>query len=241
MGRQENHIIGDGPVANLGHALRELRSETGLTYRDMCAIANYSRTALNIAAAGRKCPTWEVVQAFITACGGEVNDRWHSLWKAAQATSAGRPTCVSPTEKEEPETTTGNSDKPTAKSLVRLPNPWQETPSQFVYELRLLRAQAGRPSAAEISRAWDSAKLPSNGRRHLPKSTLSDSLKLGRNTLPDLVIVKMIVWACDANVGEWTAAWQAIAALEFEARNPRPEPTPPTLPFLAWALRWRDS
>jgi transcriptional regulator with XRE-family HTH domain len=225
VGRQENIIIGDGPLADLGNALRELRRRVGLTYRDMGAISNYSRAALNNAASGKRCPTWEVVQVFVTACGGEVDDRWNSLWEAAHASSPRRPrACKRREEGEEESETTPNPDKPPAR-ITAGSNPWQDTAADFVYELNLLHKLAGSPNGATIYQAWrerTSFKPRASERKDLPKSTLRDALKLGRRTLPKLEVVQMIVHACGADVWEWTESWKRIATLEFEARNPRP-------------------
>ena len=226
MGRRESHIIGDGPVAELAHALRELRSRACLTYRDMCAITHYSRAALNNAATGKRCPTWEVVYAFVTSCGGEVDDRWHSLWEAAALASSARHP-GNPNHGKEVETT-DNPGKPSARPTVRKPNPWQDTPAEFVYELRLLRKLAGSPNGVKIGQVWSertSTKPRSYERKVLPKSTLNDALNPNRHTLPKLDVVQMIVNSSCADVEEWTEAWQRIAAIQFEARHPPPGTT----------------
>ena len=224
MGRQENFIIGDGPVADLGNALRELRRSACLTYRDMGAITNYSHAALNNAASGKRCPRWEVVQAFVTSCGGEVDDRWRSLWEAAHASSPRRPRTCKPRKRGEESETAPNPGKPAAR-IAAGSNPWQDTAADFVYELNLVHKLAGSPNGATIYQAWcerTSFKPRASDRKDLPKSTLRDALKLDRRTLPKLEVVQMIAYACGADVWEWTESWKRIATLEFEARNPRP-------------------
>lgn len=214
MGRRESHIIGDGPVAELAHALRELRGRVRLTYRDMHVIAHYSPAALNNAAAGKRCPTWDVVQAFVTSCGGEVDDRWYSLWEAARASSSRRPPYSTRREEEESKTTS-HSDEPPVRPTVRRPDPWQDTPADFVRELRLLHKQADSPNGAKIYQAWReraSTKRRSYERKDLPKSTLNDALRHNpdRRTLPKLDLVQMVAYACGADVEEWTESWQRI-------------------------------
>jgi hypothetical protein len=92
MPRPENKITWDGPVADLAHALRELRMRAGRpTYRKMAENTHYSASVLAAAAAGNRCPTWQVVEAFIQACGGDEEAIWRSLWAQAHK-AAGRRT-----------------------------------------------------------------------------------------------------------------------------------------------------
>jgi hypothetical protein len=204
MGRQQSQHIGDGPVANLGFALRDLQRKASLSYRDMSDLTNYSRAALNNAVIGKRCPSWEVLCAFVKCCGGEVDDRWRALWEAAHAPGPRRALARQCTQVEEPKTTNGPGRA--------------ATPEEFVRELRLLHMRADSPNALMISQAWremPATDSPLKRRQHLPKSTLYEAIKDGRTTLPRLEIVRMIVYACGADVEEWTQAWQRIKTSPF--------------------------
>src|SRR2546423_13582483 len=83
MPRAEKPISTSGPVAILAAELRELRHWAGTpTYRALAARAGYSSTVLSQAAAGQKLPTWDVVHAYVVACGGDPTP-WKQRWQDA--------------------------------------------------------------------------------------------------------------------------------------------------------------
>ncbi|HEU5469255.1 MAG TPA: helix-turn-helix domain-containing protein [Actinophytocola sp.] len=83
MGRQENPLDpATGPVERFAYQLRLLRQDSGLTYRAMAQRVEYSAPALSQAAAGRQLPTLPVAMAYVTACGGDVQD-WKRRWRQA--------------------------------------------------------------------------------------------------------------------------------------------------------------
>jgi len=92
---------GGGPpaisVADFAAQLRELREHAGRpSYRRLAQLAHYSHTALSQAASGRSLPSLGVTQAFVRACGGDVNEwsaRWHEADPAARP--PGMPPCSS--------------------------------------------------------------------------------------------------------------------------------------------------
>jgi hypothetical protein len=74
-----------GPLQEFAAALRKLRTEAGgPPYRTMAANAHVSKASLSAAAAGHRLPTWEVVRAYVAACGGDV-DEWRERWMALRA------------------------------------------------------------------------------------------------------------------------------------------------------------
>jgi DNA-binding NarL/FixJ family response regulator len=81
-----------GEVARFAAALRALRDGAGTpTYRELAARTGYSVTQLSQAAAGRRVPTWQVTQAFVESCGGDVT-AWQRDWervKRAHEATAG--------------------------------------------------------------------------------------------------------------------------------------------------------
>ncbi|SNQ50151.1 hypothetical protein FRACA_410025 [Frankia canadensis] len=73
-----------GPVRDFAASLRELRQQAGsLSYRQMAVEAHFSPAHLARAADGRALPRWEVAQAYVRACGGDV-DEWRVRWAAAR-------------------------------------------------------------------------------------------------------------------------------------------------------------
>ena len=70
-------------MAGFAAQLRELREEAGRpSYRQLAQRAHYSHTALSQAAAGGSLPSLAVTQAFVHACGGDMEEwtaRWHQV------------------------------------------------------------------------------------------------------------------------------------------------------------------
>lgn len=68
-------------VADFAAQLRELRERAGRpSYRQLARLAHYSHTALSQAAAGSSLPSLAVAQAFVRACGGDVEE-WTARWR----------------------------------------------------------------------------------------------------------------------------------------------------------------
>lgn len=95
MGRREQPIKGDNPaVVDFARQLRELRRAAGNpTYRRMAAQVYASRTCLSAAASGEQLPTLGMTEAFVRACGSDVQQwraRWAEAWRAAKRIEADR-------------------------------------------------------------------------------------------------------------------------------------------------------
>jgi DNA-binding SARP family transcriptional activator len=90
MPRRETPIQTYGPVAQFAGQLRALRRQAGLTYRDMAGKTKYSPAAFSLAASGRTLPTWNVIEAFVCACGDEDTNlaQWRARWEAAKTLAA---------------------------------------------------------------------------------------------------------------------------------------------------------
>jgi hypothetical protein len=81
MGRRERQLT-PGPLRDFAHDLRKLRSDSGMTYRELARRAGYSASALSAAASGQALPTQDVLLAYVGACGAEAKGwerRWHEL------------------------------------------------------------------------------------------------------------------------------------------------------------------
>jgi transcriptional regulator with XRE-family HTH domain len=70
MGRRERQLT-PGPLRDFAHDLRKLRSDSGMTYRELARRAGYSASALSAAASGQALPTRDVLLAYVGACGAE--------------------------------------------------------------------------------------------------------------------------------------------------------------------------
>lgn len=151
VGRPESPVPGNGPVAELARALRQIRDRAGRPpYRTLAWAAHTSSTALNDAAAGRTCPTWEVVEAFTRAC-GENPEGMRPLWlKADAATRAGRrKEAAARAVRADPASLRPGPGRRggTPARIPAAPGPWKaSTPAQYVRQLRALRAWAASPA-----------------------------------------------------------------------------------------------
>jgi hypothetical protein len=213
VGRPEKAITSSGPVAGLARALRELRARAGSPpYTRLSEWVNYSSAVLAAAAAGDRCPTWDVTKTFIQACGGDPDDV-RPLWEQAdhaqrEARHAERVGNVSVMSRRKQAGRRGTA-----------PDPWKATtPAGYIHLLRALRAWGGNPGVREV----DFVGRPSWGGRWLSSSSFYEALSERRPTLPPLKIVQALVEVCGSDVAQWTQAWQALSLAEFEKANPAP-------------------
>ncbi len=73
MGRPERHLHADDPVTAFAQYLRALRRVSGLTYEEMAVRAGYARSTLCKVASGRSLSHWHAVQAYVSACDGDID------------------------------------------------------------------------------------------------------------------------------------------------------------------------
>jgi transcriptional regulator with XRE-family HTH domain len=80
-----DHEEVDMDVEAFAGALRRLRQQAGLTYRELAEQAHYSHAHLVRASSGRQLPTWDVTVAFLTGCGvpPELLPVWRRQWETA--------------------------------------------------------------------------------------------------------------------------------------------------------------
>lgn len=91
MSDADRPTAGTDAVPALANELRALRRRAGLTQRDIAGRVNYSHVTVVKAEAGRRPPTWEVVEAIVRTCSPGSPDlaTWKEMWRAARG-SAGR-------------------------------------------------------------------------------------------------------------------------------------------------------
>ncbi|MEU1730419.1 helix-turn-helix domain-containing protein [Streptosporangium sp. NPDC020145] len=111
-----------GPLQAFAFDLRRLREKAGSpSYRKLAEHAHYSAAALARAAAGNALPTLDLTLAYVTACGGDVEEwqqRWHAIENqqrpptTAEHISPPSPTTPSPKETPPEETPPPAEDAP---------------------------------------------------------------------------------------------------------------------------------
>lgn len=84
MGRRQIPLDGHGQVVRFATKLRQARESAGLTLRKLAEVSGYSTSTLSTAENGRKLPSWDVVAAFVSACGETDLPRWRGWWDAAE-------------------------------------------------------------------------------------------------------------------------------------------------------------
>src|ERR1700761_9622335 len=90
MGRPENTISSSGAVADFAQQLRLLRQHAALTLRQLAGSTGLSTATLSVAASGQRLPTWEVLSAYVQACGGDTEE-WRVGWGQGTRRSPGLP------------------------------------------------------------------------------------------------------------------------------------------------------
>lgn len=73
-----------GPLVEFAAGLRALRSQAGMTYRELAAITHYSVTTLSQAAAGSRLPDRQVALAYAAACDSDTAE-WAVRWDDTKA------------------------------------------------------------------------------------------------------------------------------------------------------------
>lgn len=213
MGRPEKAVAGTGPVAELALALRELRARAGgPSYKVLSGRASFSPAVLAAAAAGNRCPTLEVTEAFARACGARP-ESVRRLWEAADREERAA---------RHAERLGNVSSMPYRRQAERrgaAPDPWKAvTTAGYIHLLGALRAWGGNPGP----RAVDLAGRPPGGGRWLSSSSFYDALSERRRALPPLRFVEALAEACGGNVVQWSLAWRALSVAEFERAHPAP-------------------
>lgn len=152
MARREEPIP-EGPLHDFAQGLRDLRASAPgkPTYRELERRARYSHSALSDAAAGRRLPTWPITLAYVTACGGDVEEwrqRWQEVRDVLLATDPGL--AATP---DTPDGTDPVQPEPQAQSEVEAPStPADGTDSNPSADRAGNGAQPGRPAVQPLTR-----------------------------------------------------------------------------------------
>ena len=119
-----------GPVQAFAAELRLVREKAGSPkYLQMARATGRSRTALAEAAGGDHLPTWETVEAYLTAC-GQNPAAWQTRWEEARA-DLDRPQVRLPTVAQEPSSRSAPATEPqqAAQAGPRRPRPHRPRPA----------------------------------------------------------------------------------------------------------------
>ncbi|WP_327267255.1 hypothetical protein OG233_30570 [Streptomyces sp. NBC_01218] len=76
-------------LERLANSLRQVKDDSGLSYRALADAAHYSTASLSQAASGRKLPTWPITWGYVQACDPDADqEHWHALWESAAQAQA---------------------------------------------------------------------------------------------------------------------------------------------------------
>ncbi|HSA51229.1 MAG TPA: helix-turn-helix transcriptional regulator [Yinghuangia sp.] len=204
MGRPEAPLQA-GPTGALAQQLRDLRSQAGLTYKDMadrtklCSAATLAR-----AADGRHVPTRAVLEEYVRICGGDEAPTLR-LWKRARRRAA----------EQQARTRQG----PAPRRRRRLDG--VSSPDDLAAMMHAVRVASGNPSLRVLQ-----ARAKKSGAHPLAPSTVSDVLSGKRP--PSWKLLEAYLRACEVPPTldhRWWSAWvracggpMADAAIEMFGR-----------------------
>ncbi|MBL1110910.1 helix-turn-helix domain-containing protein [Streptomyces sp. 110] len=174
-------------AVGLAQWLRSLRRQAGLTYQQMAHTtqAGFAPATLWRAARGTTVPRWPVVEAFATACGGDL-EQARRMWAAAAEQRRSLRSAV-PSDRGEP---------------VLRPE-FIHNPAQLLQSMRAMQLEAGGLSLRELE-----DRATSHGVTLLPHSTVGAVLRGER--MPSRMLLIHFVQACGvsrAPTGAWEDAW----------------------------------
>ncbi|MCG0284084.1 helix-turn-helix transcriptional regulator [Streptomyces sp. PSAA01] len=203
MGRTPSAPAEADLAAELAQWLRSLRQQAGLTYQQMAhktPTAGFAPATLWRAARGTTVPRWPVVEAFATACGGDL-EQARRMWAAA-------------TEQRR----SLRSASPGIRGEPVLRPEFIHTPAQLLQSMRAMQLEAGGLSLRELE-----DRAISHGVTLLPHSTVGAVLRGERMPAKRLLI--HFVEACGvsrAPTGAWEDAWdRADAYRQWATGNSR--------------------
>lgn len=211
-----------GPVARFANDLQGLRDRApgSPTLAALAMRTGYAVSTLSELTNGRAVPPWNLVEAFVRACGSDPQ-RWRGLWvEAARSAGEYRDEIAATSSMS---TSSAGSAAGAGPRLFAPPPPdprAARSPKEFVEQLVLLRAWAQNPGLRELERLARVRDM------RLPRSTVSDVLSAGRaGQLPRWELVEAYVTACRLYadrlgmmttpgyreaISTWKAAWHLV-------------------------------
>ncbi|WP_282203321.1 helix-turn-helix domain-containing protein [Kitasatospora fiedleri] len=201
----------DGPVPAFAHDLRLVRERAGNpTYRVLAERAGFGATTLSDAAGGVRLPSLEVTQAYVGACGGDVEEwtrRWNELDREL-GRGAGTPS-PSPAAENAADTTPAAAEKPTVEGATAddAPGSGSDSGSGSGDVVTGAVPLSGHPSAETVH----------DGRR--PRWTTA-----GTAALLVLTVVLALVAARTSGFGRSRSATENALTSTVSAANATPNP-----------------
>ncbi|MFD8384995.1 helix-turn-helix transcriptional regulator [Streptomyces sp. NPDC059679] len=192
MGRTPSAPAEADLAVELAQWLRSLRQQAGLTYQQMAhkTRAGFASATLWRAARGTTVPRWPVVEAFATACGGDLGQARRMWTAAAEQRRSSRSPAL------------GSRSEPVLRPE------FIHTPAQLLQAMRAIQLEAGGLSLRELE-----ARATSHGVTLLPHSTVGAVLRGER--MPSKKLLVHFVEACGvsrAPTAAWEDAWERADA-----------------------------
>jgi len=190
-----------GPVQQFAAELRAVRAKAGSpTYLRMARQTGRSRTALAEAAGGDHLPTWETVDAYLSACGQE-SAGWRDRWEAVRLHLDGARTASAPSGPDAPA-----ASAPTGPAAIR---------RRGRLRSKVLLAAVGLVAAAGATAALWPAEPTA---RNTPRLAASAS-PLGVGDPVVLVVQNMVASGPDGFFEDSTPAYLSKLAEPYCAEN----------------------
>lgn len=185
MGRIISALPGTDSARELAQWLESLRQQADLSYEQVAQQGMFSTATIWRATRGTSVPRWQVTEAFVTACGGDLRQA-RRLWNAAEELRTSR--------------RSGAANVSTTPTL----QPWFiRTPAELLQAMISMRLQAGNPSLGTLER-----RATVGGVTLLPHSSLSAVLRGER--MPSRGFLVHFVQACGVAsepIEVWVDAW----------------------------------
>ncbi|MFK0191112.1 helix-turn-helix domain-containing protein [Kitasatospora sp. NPDC090308] len=197
----------DGPVPAFAHDLRLVRERAGNpTYRVLAERAGFGATTLSDAAGGVRLPSLEVTQAYVGACGGDVEEwtrRWNELDRELGRGAGASSPAPAPAAEKAADTAPAAAEKPAVEGTTTDDAPGSGSGDVVTGAVPL----SGHPSAETVH----------DGRR--PRWTTA-----GTAALLVLTVVLALVAARTSGFGHSRSATENALTSTVSAANATPNP-----------------
>ena len=176
-------------TAILATRLRSLHRAARITYRQMSEVVSYSHTTLSRAASSTSSPpSWDVCEAFVKTCQGDIGE-FRRLWEAARSE-------LEASRRAHLQSAAGVRTELGPNDVTNV--------ADFIMALTLARLRKGKPSFRRIARDAGAST-----------STVAAAFDVRRHQPPSLSLVERIVralGASESDMDSWCQAWTRVAA-----------------------------
>ncbi|MQS12056.1 helix-turn-helix domain-containing protein [Streptomyces kaniharaensis] len=218
MGRREHAVAADTKqLESLALWLREQRQRSGLTYAAMAKTTQYHRTMLSRGASGERVPSWQLVEEFTAACGGDLA-RARQLWRSARLAEQKRRRRTHHARDHSFGDLRSVMNDFLDSEAARHPDVIEDF-GQLCRAMVELRARSGQPSLRELEKR---AGRREDGGLVLPKSTLCAILR--GSAIPSRQHVIALVRGLGVSatmMAAWAGAWDRASHNRMRPDKPR--------------------